>query len=59
MQITEVSLLVRDYDEAIRFFVEALGFELVEDTRMSAEKRWVRVRPSGGGTAPSREGCKR
>ena len=43
------SLLVNDYDEAIRFFVGALRFELLEDTALSDTKRWVRV-------APSREG---
>jgi catechol 2,3-dioxygenase-like lactoylglutathione lyase family enzyme len=42
-----VALLVRDYDEAIRFYVTKLGFELIEDTRLSAEKRWVVVRPAG------------
>jgi catechol 2,3-dioxygenase-like lactoylglutathione lyase family enzyme len=43
-----VSLLVRDYDEAIGFYVDALGFELVEDTQLNPEKRWVVVRPRGG-----------
>lgn len=41
------AILVREYDEAIRFFVETLGFELREDTRLSAEKRWVVVVPPG------------
>lgn len=45
-----VSLLVRDYDEALGFYVGKLGFELVEDTRLSADKRWVVVRPRGGET---------
>ncbi len=40
-----VTLLVRDYDEAIRFYVNRLGFELVEDTDLGDGKRWVRVRP--------------
>ena len=44
-----ISLVVRDYDEALRFFVHKLGFELVEDTPVPAQgKRWVVVRPSGG-----------
>ena len=49
MTLTQVALVVRDYDEAIRFFTEALGFTLVEDTPQ-AGKRWVRVLPPGGGT---------
>ena len=40
-----VSLLVRDYDEAIAFFVGKLGFELSEDADMGGGKRWVRVTP--------------
>lgn len=43
------SYLVRDYDEAIAFFVDRLGFALVEDTPLGAGKRWVVVRPGGGG----------
>jgi catechol 2,3-dioxygenase-like lactoylglutathione lyase family enzyme len=41
------ALLVRDYDEAIDFYVGALGFELAEDTVLSPTKRWVVVRPAG------------
>lgn len=44
-----VTLLVRDYDEAIAFFVHALGFRLVEDTPLDGGKRWVVVQPDGGG----------
>ena len=44
-----VSVLVRDYDEAIRFYVDALRFEVVEDTRLDEHKRWVVVRPPGDG----------
>ncbi|KAF0182586.1 MAG: Glyoxalase/bleomycin resistance protein/dioxygenase [Caulobacteraceae bacterium] len=47
------TLLVRDYDEAIAFYVGALGFTLLEDTALSADKRWVRVAPNGGGVAPN------
>ena len=43
------SLLVPDYDEAIRFFVEVCDFELTED-RDEGHKRWVTVRPRGGET---------
>jgi catechol 2,3-dioxygenase-like lactoylglutathione lyase family enzyme len=43
-----VSLLVRDYDEAIGFYVGILGFSLVEDTPVPAQnKRWVVVAPPG------------
>jgi len=45
--ITQVALIVRDYDEAIRFFTQALGFTLVEDTAQDHGKRWVRVAPPG------------
>jgi catechol 2,3-dioxygenase-like lactoylglutathione lyase family enzyme len=49
-----VALVVRDYDPAIRFFVDVLGFELVEDvpslTNDGRPKRWVVVRPPGGAT---------
>lgn len=42
-----VTLVVRDYDEAIAFFTEKLNFTLIEDTRLSDEKRWVLVAPPG------------
>ena len=43
-----VSIVVRDYDEAIAFYTQSLGFDLVEDTRLPAEnKRWVVVSPPG------------
>src|SRR5919108_4561806 len=49
-----VALVVRDYDAAIRFFVDVLQFELVEDTPSLTNdgrpKRWVVVRPDGGQT---------
>ena len=45
-----VTLLVRDYDEAIAFYTKALGFELVEDTALGDDKRWVRVRPGREGS---------
>ena len=49
-----VALVVRDYDPAIRFFVDVLGFELLEDapalTNDGRPKRWVAVRPVGGQT---------
>ena len=45
--LTLISFLVRDYDEAIAFFTEALHFELLEDTPLGDGKRWVRVAPPG------------
>jgi catechol 2,3-dioxygenase-like lactoylglutathione lyase family enzyme len=54
--IEQFALIVDDYDEAIRFFVDVLGFDLVEDspalrTRDGGPKRWVVVRPPGAKTA--------
>jgi catechol 2,3-dioxygenase-like lactoylglutathione lyase family enzyme len=43
--INQLSLLVRDYDEAIAFYVDRLGFTLVEDTPLTPTKRWVVVAP--------------
>ncbi|MEL6259259.1 MAG: VOC family protein [Pseudomonadota bacterium] len=51
--LSAVTLVVPDYDTAIAFYVGALGFELLEDTRLSETKRWVRVAPSRGGPAPA------
>lgn len=43
-----VALVVRDYDEAIRYYVDVLGFELIEDTYIpDQDKRWVLVAPPG------------
>jgi catechol 2,3-dioxygenase-like lactoylglutathione lyase family enzyme len=43
-----VALVVRDYDEALRFYVDVLGFRLVEDTFIAVQnKRWVVVAPPG------------
>ena len=49
--LSAVSLLVRDYDEAIAFYVGKLGFALSEDTDMGGGKRWVRVTPGEGQTS--------
>ena len=43
--IAFLALLVRDYDEAIAFFTDALHFTVVEDTPLGAGKRWVVVAP--------------
>jgi catechol 2,3-dioxygenase-like lactoylglutathione lyase family enzyme len=49
-----ITIIVADYDPAIRFFVDALGFDLVEDTPSLTNdgraKRWVVVRPPGAAT---------
>ena len=46
-RIAHLSLVVADYDEAIRFYTEKLGFELLEDSVLSDTKRWVIVAPKG------------
>ena len=54
MQVDLVAIVVEDYDPAIRFYVDALGFDLVEDspslTNDGRPKRWVEVRPPGART---------
>jgi catechol 2,3-dioxygenase-like lactoylglutathione lyase family enzyme len=46
--IATVALVVRDYDEALAFYVGTLGFSLIEDTYIPAQdKRWVTVAPPG------------
>ena len=50
--ILHVALVVRDYDEAIDFYCNRLGFDLVDDIYQPAQdKRWVVVRPSGDSNA--------
>jgi catechol 2,3-dioxygenase-like lactoylglutathione lyase family enzyme len=55
VHLEQLTLIVDDYDRAIAFFVDALGFELVEDspavTNSGRSKRWVVVRPPGTQTA--------
>lgn len=43
----QISLLVKDYDEAIEYYAHVLGFELIEDTQLSETKRWVVMQPKG------------
>jgi catechol 2,3-dioxygenase-like lactoylglutathione lyase family enzyme len=54
VHLEQTALIVDDYDEAIAFFVDALGFELVEDapatTNDGRAKRWVVVRPPNART---------
>jgi len=47
-RIAQIALVVADYDEAIEFYTQKLGFSLVEDTVLSETKRWVVLQPSGG-----------
>jgi catechol 2,3-dioxygenase-like lactoylglutathione lyase family enzyme len=46
-RIAHITIVVKDYDEAIKFYTEKLNFRLVEDTRLSEVKRWVIVAPQG------------
>jgi catechol 2,3-dioxygenase-like lactoylglutathione lyase family enzyme len=54
MHLDLVTIVVDDYDDAIRFFVDTLGFELIEDSPTATDdgrpKRWVVVRPPGAET---------
>src|SRR6202790_2886724 len=42
-----VALVVREYDEALAFFTRTLNFRVIEDTRMSEDRRWVLIAPPG------------
>lgn len=46
-KIAHIAIVVEDYDDAIRFYTEKLHFTLVEDTPLSATKRWVIIKPAG------------
>ncbi|TDN39244.1 VOC family protein [Hymenobacter sp. UV11] len=48
-QVAHVALVVRDYDEALHFYTQQLGFRLVADTPLADGKRWVLVAPPGAG----------
>jgi catechol 2,3-dioxygenase-like lactoylglutathione lyase family enzyme len=48
-RLATVSLVVSDYDAAIGFYRDKLGFALIADTPLSGGKRWVLVAPPGGG----------
>ena len=48
LHLAHIALVVRDYDEALAFYVGKLGFTLVEDTyQPEQDKRWVTIRPPG------------
>ncbi len=44
-----LAIVVHDYDEAIAFYTQKLGFDLLEDTPLDGDKRWVAVAPAGAG----------
>jgi catechol 2,3-dioxygenase-like lactoylglutathione lyase family enzyme len=46
-KLVHIAIVVDDYDRAIEFYTKKLLFDLIEDTRLSDEKRWVLVRPKG------------
>ncbi|MBL4752763.1 MAG: VOC family protein [Flavobacteriales bacterium] len=46
-RIAHISLVVKDYDEAIEFYTQKLDFRLIEDTPLSDQKRWVLIAPPG------------
>lgn len=48
MRLGMVTIVVREYDEAIAWYRDKLGFKLIEDTMLSAEKRWVVMSPDSG-----------
>lgn len=50
----QIALLVNDYNEAIEYYVNVLGFRLVEDTQLSEKKRWVVIEPRDS----NNQGCK-
>lgn len=50
----QIALVVKDYDQAINYYTEVLGFQLLEDTPLSSTKRWVVIAPEGS----NHQGCK-
>ncbi len=51
-RLAHVALVVPDYDAAIRFYTQVVGFDLIADEyQPRQDKRWVLVRPSGGGAS--------
>lgn len=46
-KIGYATVVVKDYDEAITFYTQTLGFQLIEDTKLTEKKRWVLVAPKG------------
>ena len=46
-RIAHIALVVDNYDDAIKFYTQKLDFQVLEDTKLSEEKRWVMVAPKG------------
>lgn len=46
-RIAHIALVVKDYDEAIEFYTQKLAFQVLEDTKLSDDKRWVVIAPPG------------
>ena len=46
-RIAHIALMVRDYDEAIKFYTEKVGFKLIRDIALNEKKRWVLLAPLG------------
>ena len=46
-RLAHVAIVVKDYDEAIDFYSKKLGFKLIEDTKLTEDKRWVLLSPIG------------
>ncbi len=46
-RIAHIALVVKDYDEAIKFYTEKLDFTLLENTKIDENKRWVMIAPTG------------
>ena len=46
-QIAHIALIVKDYDEAIVFYTEKLGFKVIRDIALNKKKRWVLLAPMG------------
>lgn len=49
-RLMHIALVVADYDEAIAWYTQKLGFHLIEDTTLSEVKRWVLIQPPGEGS---------
>ena len=46
-RIAHIALIVENYDDAIEFYTQKLDFQVLEDTKLSEEKRWVMIAPRG------------
>ena len=47
-KLAHISIVIDNYDKAIKYYTEVLKFTLIEDTKLSETKRWVLVTPTGG-----------